>query len=645
MRNNLRVLASQLMGIGQIPNSKPACLAWLERMGISSVKAKSAFLFDISDLPEAERRAYLEHNASINGIPLGNYDDEAHMRLLQAPARMRLVADHKAEIARFLLTLDSSVVWSERIAMVQKRFGKSGTSKAVLKTVLKSVKGVEPINFAPALLASYKGRTATAKTTPAAWSFFMTTIRDAGADFPICQAWRDVRDVARAKGWDWPTYETINRRWNALPDAQRLSARFGRDAVLKALAQPAHRDKTTIDALGWVSLDGRTQDFWTDMGDGKPIRITMLALIDVASNYVLGYELAPSENAVDTVRLIRNVCEQHGIFDRLYTDNGSSFAGHLVAGGNVSRFRNKTTMTKGVQPLGICYHLGINIHFALPKNAQAKIAERTFATLSRVIDDRPEFKGAHAGHSAGATPTSDIVPIPFAKVQAVLAREVARHNAEAGRNSQGANGRSYHDVFKASLSTRIERRPTARQLYLASLIYKPVSVNRAGQIIVDQWVYGDPMTQADLLPYHGKGTKILLGRNPDDLSAPAIAFNADGRLICQGIAHVERGAYDSVDGIRTAARNKKAARDATTKADIANNYLTDKEFADALAALDTPSEAPAVPKSKKVVGARFGGPLRETAARSDETDTIPAEFYRNMDTALARKKASGGKLA
>ena len=186
------------------------------------------------------------------------------------------------------------------------------------------------------------------------------------------------------------------------------------------------------DGAGW-------SDFWTDLGDGKPVRITLLALINVASIYVL----APSESAVDTVRLIRNVCEQHGIFDRLYTYNGSSFAGHLVAGGNVSRFRNKTTITKDVQPLGICYHLGINIHFFLPKNAQAKIAERTFATLSRVIDDRPEFKGAHAGHSAGATPTSEIVPVPFAKVQAVLAREVARHNAEGGRNSQGANGRSY----------------------------------------------------------------------------------------------------------------------------------------------------------------------------------------------------------
>ena len=210
----------------------------------------------------------------------------------------------------------------------------------------------------------------------------MTVIRDAAPEFPIKQAWRDVRDIAKVKDWQWPPYVTINCRWNALPKAEQMMARYG-----------------------------RTQDFWTDLGDGKPVRITLLALINVASIYVL----APSESAVDTVRLIRNVCEQHGIFDRLYTYNGSSFAGHLVAGGNVSRFRNK-------------------------------IAERTFASLSRVIDDRPEFKGAHAGHSAGATPTSEIVPVPFAKVQAVLAREVARHNAEGGRNSQGASGRSYRRV-------------------------------------------------------------------------------------------------------------------------------------------------------------------------------------------------------
>lgn len=144
----------------------------------------------------------------------------------------------------------------------------------------------------------------------------------------------------------------------------------------------------------------------------------MIALVDVASNYVLGYELAPSENAIDTVRLIRKTCEKYGIFDRLYTDNGSDFAGHLVAGGNVSRFSNKATMTTGVKPLKICYHFGININFVLPTNGQAKIAEHTFASLSSVIDDCPEFRGAHAGHSAGAArlPVSFTLPALFIKL-------------------------------------------------------------------------------------------------------------------------------------------------------------------------------------------------------------------------------------
>ena len=48
--------------------------------------------------------------------------------------------------------------------------------------------------------------------------------------------------------------------------------------------------------------------------------------------------------------------------------------------------------------------MDIALTFALPKNAQAKLAERTFATLSRVIDDRPELKGAHAGQDPPATP-------------------------------------------------------------------------------------------------------------------------------------------------------------------------------------------------------------------------------------------------
>lgn len=198
-------------------------------------------------------------------------------------------------------------------------------------------------------------------------------------------------------------------------------------------------------------------DFGPNQNGGRAVRPVMLALVDVASNKVLDFTLVKSENATDTVKLIRRVCKTYGIFDRLYTDNGSAFAGHRVAGGNVHKFRNSGSKVAGVKPLGICYHLGIDLHFALPGNGQAKIAEPAFATLSRVIDDRPAFKGAHAGHAPGAAPDARVVPAPMQRVEAVLRRDVDRHNGEAGRRSHGARGRSYDAVCEAGLATRTKR--------------------------------------------------------------------------------------------------------------------------------------------------------------------------------------------
>ena len=80
---------------------------------------------------------------------------------------------------------------------------------------------------------------------------------------------------------------------------------------------PALRDKTTVLPLDLVSLDCRTLDFWVDWGDRRAARPTMLVLLDVATNAVLDWELAPSENAAATVRLVKRVCKTYGIFDSL----------------------------------------------------------------------------------------------------------------------------------------------------------------------------------------------------------------------------------------------------------------------------------------------------------------------------------------
>jgi putative transposase len=358
--------------------------------------------------------------------------------------------------------------------------------------------------------------------------------------------------------------------------------------------------------------------------------------VDCATNHVLDWELAESENARATARLIKRTCQTYGIFDRLYTDNGSAFAGHLVAGGAVHRFRNSGNKMEGVKPLGICHHLGIRLHFALPANGQAKTAERTFASLSRVIDDRPEFNGAHAGHAPGAAPDASIVPVHLDVALAVLTREEHRHNNEAGRRGQGMRGRSYQDAFTAGIALRMRRQPSARQLYLAGLIYTPVKVDRWGRVTINTWTYGDSDTQETLLPYHKSGQAILLGRDPDDFSAPALAWNEANALICEGIMPVSRGAYDSVDGIRDAARNRKAASDAVKAAATANAYGAEAELTAIMAAIPTPEGTKMPPEA--VVAGRFNGALRlqkRKPALANAAPAVPDEFLKIMDAHLA----------
>lgn len=612
------------MGLGCIPASKPACIAWLKRMGIAKTKQGNCFQYRLSDLPEDIRRAYWRRELDHLHVAQGGFDDAAHAAFMEAPAKARARAERKALIAVTLTGLRARGVKGEELfALVRQKFGKEGTSTAVLKRIERDVKGVDPINYAPALLDNYKTPTKRAEFSEDAWRCFMTMIRDAAPDWPLMEAWRRVRDMGPVMGWAVPSYPTFYRRWQELSEAQRMHARLGRDETAKRLSIPAQRDKTTLLPLEQVSLDGRTLDFWVDWGDGKAARPVMLALVDVASNMVLDWELGPSENAVGTVRLIKRVCERYGIFDTLYTDNGSAFAGHLVAGGMPHRFRNGAP--EGVQPMGICKIMGIGTRFALPKNAQAKIAERTFAALSRVVDDGPEFKDAHAGHAPGASPSPKVIPLPVDEAKAIIAREIARHNRETGRRSQGARGRSYEQVLRDGLAEREQvgrpvRRATAEQLYLAGLIWKPVAVDRYGRVTAKGWQYGGPETQEALLRFHGTGRRILLGQNPDDFSAPAIAYDDAGNLICRGIEPVKRGPYASVDGIRYAARNRKAARVATDAAKAANDYLDDATMRAAMAALNAASkgdDAPPTPP-RKVVGALFG---RVMAAPQDE----PAE--------------------
>jgi len=100
-----------------------------------------------------------------------------------------------------------------------------------------------------------------------------------------------------------------------------------------------------------------------------------------------------------------------------------------------------------------------------------------------------------------------------------------------------------------------------------------------------------------------------------------------------------------VTGIRDAARNRKAARTAVATAEAANDYLTDAEFKAALALLDAPDPVPN-DQEDHVVAGRFGAPLKDRPCQALKAqEAVPVEYLRNMDAALADRRAKGGKPA
>jgi len=98
--------------------------------------------------------------------------------------------------------------------------------------------------------------------------------------------------------------------------------------------------------------------------------------------------------------------------------------------------------------------------------------------------------------------------------------------------------------------------------------------------------------------------------------------------------------------IRTAARNRKAARSAVDAGLAADEFLKDQDFKAALAALDV-SDSSAPKGAEQVVSARFGAPLQTTRERKPKqaASAVPQEFLNNMDNAIAAKKARRGKSA
>lgn len=648
----MQLTVQDIVGLAGLPKSNRGIQKWLSSQHIPVVPIGQRFTFNLADLPEDARRAFLEREAERNGLPAGDYDAEAHAELMAASRNLREEADRKARVVRFILARRAvGLTRSEAYAAAWAEFGTEGNSEASLDRWQKMVAGVAPVNFAPALLDGYRPGGRKAQISPEAWALFEGGLKAAFKTHRLTALYEDVARVAKRNGWAWPHYSTVLRRLQSLPMAEQLALRMGRSEANKALYQPQLRSSTDLRAMEWVALDGRTVDVWVTWPDGTVLRPTVLGLVDQASGKVLGFKIARSENAEATAELEREVFGRFGAPDNLLTDNGAAFSGHMHAGRVAHKHRNKGNRNLSAEPPGIHMLLGFSLHFALPRNAKAKLMERKFADMSREIDTSPEFMGAHAGSNPSEKPEGNPVPVPFEVFEAVYRARVALYNAREGRRSQGCQAtrtRSYDAAFEALSAGRPKRVLTEYQLRLATMEWTLSTVTPEGRLRgKDGWIYGEDFEDGsqDTLMRRA-GEKLWVGTDPLDRSKPALVWDpVTDRIILDGVHAVIRGKFDDAEGARRAARRLAHVRKSTKKLEDVDQEAARATILNSLAAMAT---EPA-PATSAVVQPHFKTPIK--AKRSGpEPDGAPtpaemAQYRRNMDEKLRRSAGSDGKVA
>lgn len=198
--------------------------------------------------------------------------------------------------------------------------------------------------------------------------------------------------------------------------------------------------------------------------------------------------------------------------------------------------------------------------------------------------------------------------MPIADFEAVLAREIERHNRRDGRRTPLAKGRSFLAVLEESLgaSGTLVRRATAAQRRMLLLAAEGVTARKpAGEL----HVLGNRYWSEDLLDHMGE--RLTVRFDPQDLGQAIAVYTADNRFLCEAdplgdVAFVDEAAA------RTHARARKDYLRAVRDQLDAEQRLT----IDDVAALAAKADAQQTPRPKAV---RLVANGRPAPALQDET--------------------------
>lgn len=632
-------------GLPQIPTTESGVIRRAKRGGWKSRKnnAKGGGLeYHYSSLPDRARGTYLARHRRANPAPVAEPvpQDEAWASYELLSDNLKAEAQHRLTVLTAVETLVENGIG--RVAAVEMVGADAETSPATIRRWVAMVKGVERRNWLPALAPRYVGKTDRAECDPRAWDWylgqFLTRRAPSHAD-----TYRRLEDIAAVEGWVIPSGKTLERRVETDIDPLTVVLmREGMEALTRRLPKQ-RRDETVFAAGEAVNGDGLKFDkLWVKFPDGEILNTaTAWFFQDLRTRKILAWRLGKTENT-DLFRLatydLTAVCAP----TIMYIDNTRVAANKLMTAGAENRHRFKKGDHDGI---GLLLALGIDPRFTNPDketgNPGSKPIERAFGIggLHDKVATNPTL--IDRGYSKATAISSE-------ELHAVIAHEVARHNAQAKRRTAVCRGLlSFDQAWEEATASITFRRFSERQRRLLLMVREVVTVSQTGEIAIDagRGAYSRNRYWSEAAASLA-GKKVVAHFDPEDLHAGIHVYSIDGRYLFE-TADMTTHAFNDTEGGREWNKNRARMVKATKKSAEAASRMSkldrDRLYAKAAKVREAEAVEPApTAPSGTVVAAHFRqlpDPSRDAVAARPEIEDQPGII--DFAAMAARQRPAG----
>lgn len=266
---------------------------------------------------------------------------------------------------------------------------------------------------------------------------------------------------------DFPSHTSFMRRLEReIPKQSIYLARYGQSAWNRKFGNYIERDYSNV-VCGkvWVS-DHAQIDVACLSPDGNVVFPWVTAWRDYKSGKWLGWLLqCGNPNSDHIFQTFYYAAEEYGLPEDVIIDNGKDYRCKDFAGGRTNRIHVETNQPKTTAMLA---ELNVDVHFALPYNAQTKPIERDFLKIKELLSkhcvgyrggnvvERPEKLAAEI--KAGKI-------MPFDRFKAVFDDFIV--NVLNKRPSEGKNlkGLCPDDLFEQEFTEKITTSSDALKLF------------------------------------------------------------------------------------------------------------------------------------------------------------------------------------